>query len=119
MLSRGFPLLLLALIFIAGIHSTVTAKAETPICGSSASSSLSLSLSCRFIAEEVRLDHLPILLLTGSGNSSQTSQVNEDHYDTSDSNDKNDNDNNIDNKDNNNGNIEREIPSVVSAIPFP
>jgi hypothetical protein len=124
MLSRGFLLVFIALIFLAGIHSTVRANAETPICASSSSpSSSSLSLPCRFTAEEIRLDQLPILLLTGPWNGSQALQDSEGQYYTDNNVDKSDIDdinNNNDNDNNNgNGNIEREIPSVVSSIPFP
>ena len=127
MLSRGFLLVFIALIFLAGIHTTVRANAETSICASSSSpsssSSSSLSLPCHFTAEEIRLDQLPILLLTGPGNGSQALQDSEGQYYTDNDVDKSDIDdinNNNDNDNNNgNGNIEREIPSVVSSIPFP
>ena len=131
MLSRGFLLVFITLIFLAGIHSTVRVNVETPICASSSSpssspsspSSSSLSLPCRFTAEEIRLDQLPILLLTGPWNGSQALQDSEGQYYTDNNVDKSDIDdinNNNDNDNNNgNGNIEREIPSVVSSIPFP
>jgi hypothetical protein len=111
----------IALIFVAGVHSTTRVNAETPICGGSSSPSSSpsslLSLPCRFTAEDIRLDQLPILLLTGPENGSQTLQDSEDQYDS----DKNDDKNDIDEMNNNNvnGNIEGEIPSVIGAIPFP